>query len=483
MGLHTNPNFRLMWSSTLLGVVIGSSGSFGQSPPPPPPAVTQPIPAPVVPLTAPASTAVDTSAAWPAPIPSESSPPNPYAGDLLSRPRLTGDWWGGRSALADRGLTFDLFSTQFYQGVARGGDEQRFRYGGKVDYLFNVDAGKLGLWRGLSVNFHAETRYGQSTNETDGLIAPSNLTLNFPEPGASVTSITGLKVTQALSENFAVYLGKINTLDEYPLRYSPGLGTNKPGLEGFMNSSLVFNPIAARTIPYSAAGVGAAVLRDGEPLFTFTAFDPEERATKGLENLYARGVVLMPDLVLRGKPFGRPGVLNVGGTWSSAKYRSLDPAAYLNIISQVLRDNPGQITRSPVETGSWSVYTNFYQSLWVDERDEKRTWGVFGQFGISDGNPNPVRFVANGGVGGRSMIPGRTLDTFGVGYFYLGLSGDFKAVTRPFNPQRDEYGVELFYNFAVTPWARFTADLQIARPSTVGVGTAIIPGIRFQMLF
>lgn len=250
-----------------------------------------------------------------------------------------------------------------------------------------------------------------------------------------------------------------------------------------MNSSLVFNPIAARTIPYSAAGVGAAVLRDGEPLFTFTAFDPEERATKGLENLYARGVVLMPDLVLRGKPFGRPGVLNVGGTWSSAKYRSLDPAAYLNIISQVLRDNPGQITRSPVETGSWSVYTNFYQSLWVDERDEKRTWGVFGQFGISDGNPNPVRFVANGGVGGRSMIPGRTLDTFGVGYFYLGLSGDFKAVTRPFNPQRDEYGVELFYNFAVTPWARFTADLQIARPSTVGVGTAIIPGIRFQMLF
>jgi porin len=81
------------------------------------------------------------------------------------------------------------------------------------------------------------------------------------------------------------------------------------------------------------------------------------------------------------------------------------------------------------------------------------------------------------------MIRGRTLDTFGVGYFYLGLSDNFKALAGPFRPQRDEYGVELFYNFAITPWARFTADVQIARPSTVGLDTAIIPGVRLQLLF
>lgn len=407
----------------------------------------------------------------------------PYSGDLLSRQRLSGDWWGCRNSLADRGLSFDLFSTQFYQGIADGGDVRQFRYGGKLDYLFNVDGGKLGLWQGLFVNLHAETRYGQSTNEIDGLIAPSNLSLNFPEPDASITSITGVKITQALSESFALYLGKINTLDEYPLRYSPGLGTNKPGLEGFMNTSLVFNPIAARTIPYSAAGAGFAVLEEGEPLFTLTAFDPQERATTGMQDLYARGVVLLPDLVLRGKPFGRPGVLNLGGTWSSAKYRSLDPAAYLNVGSQVLGGNPAGVLLSPLETGSWSAYANFYQSLWVDETNEKRTWGVFGQFGISDGNPNPIAFVANGGVGGRSMLPGRTLDTFGIGYFYLGLSENFKTVARPIRPQRDEFGVEIFYNLAVTPWARITADFQVARPSTQDLNTANIPVMRLQMLF
>ncbi|VTS01798.1 carbohydrate-selective porin : Carbohydrate-selective porin OprB OS=Pedosphaera parvula (strain Ellin514) GN=Cflav_PD0649 PE=4 SV=1: OprB [Gemmata massiliana] len=408
-------------------------------------------------------------------------PANPYAGDLFSRARLTGDWWGARSALANRGLTFDLFATQFYQGVTAGGNERAWEYGGKLDYLFNVDGQKLGLWKGLFLNMHAETRYGTDLNGIDGLIAPSNIAMNFPDATTSITSITGLKLTQALSENFAVYAGKINTLDEYPLRYSPGLGTNKPGLEGFQNTSLVFNPIVARTIPYAAAGAGFAVLKDLEPVFTFTVFDPEERATSGLQNLYDRGVVLVPDLVLRTKFLDRPGAYNFGGTYSTAKYRSFDPAAYLNIpfLRSLVARNPA----TPLETGSWSVYANFYQSIWVDELDEKRNWGLFGQFGISDGNPNPVRFVANGGIGGRSMIPGRKLDTFGVGYYYLGLSDNFKALARPFTPQRDEHGVELFYNYAITPWCRLTYDFQVATPSTINVNTTITTGLRLQILF
>src|SRR5262245_46633002 len=107
---------------------------------------------------------------------------NPYAGDLLTRYRLTGDWLGVRSALADSGLTFDFFATQFYQGIASGGRVRRFRYGGKLDYLFNLDAGKLGLVPGFFLDLHAETRFGTDVNNIDGLIAPSNLPMNFPAP-------------------------------------------------------------------------------------------------------------------------------------------------------------------------------------------------------------------------------------------------------------------------------------------------------------
>ncbi len=459
-----------------VGLLLSGALAIGQLP-----TTTAPVPNPGPTVTEPSAPEA-TAPVVPEPTgEAAAAPENPYAGDLRTRLRALGDPLGLRSRAADRGITFDLFATQFYQGIASGGQERTFPFGGKIDYLLNIDGQKLGLWQGLFVNLHAETRYGRSTNEIDGLIAPSNLPLNFPREDANITSITGLKLTQALSESFALYAGKINTLDEYPLRYSPGLGGNKPGLGGFLNTSLVFNPIAARTIPYAAAGAGFAILREGEPLFTFSVFDPEERATSDLSGLYNRGVVLVPDLVLRTQLLGRPGVYNFGGTYSSAKYRSFDPAAYLNI--PFIRSVVARTNAAPQETGSWSLYANLYQSLWVAQCDNKRNWGLFGQFGLSDGNPNPVRFVANGGIGGHSMVPGRKLDTFGIGYFYLGLSDNFKSLARPLQPQRDEYGVELFYNIAITPWARLTTDLQIARPSTIGVDTAIIPGLRFQLLF
>ena len=398
-----------------------------------------------------------------------------FGGPLLSRPRLTGDWFGVRPALADDGITFDLYGTQFYQDVATGGRQRQGRYGGKLDFLGNLDAGKLGLRQGLFVNLHGESRLGRSVNNIDGLLTPSNIAMNFPRPEGNVTALTGVKITQALSENVAVFLGKINTLDEYPLRFNSELGLNRPGIGGFMNTSLVFNPIAARTIPYSAAALGVALLRKGVPVFSFTVFDPQERAVIGLQDLYARGVVLVPDLTLRGRLFGRAGIINLGGTYSTAKYRSVDPAGYLNI--------PNVLVRAPRETGSWSLYSNFYQTLIVDPDDESRGWGVFGQFGISDGNPNPIRFNANGGIAGRSLLPGRPLDTFGIGYFYVGLSSRFKSLLATVLPQQDETGVELFYNMTITPWCRLTADLQVARPSTRTFGTVLIPGLRLQISF
>ncbi len=393
---------------------------------------------------------------------------------LFDRDQLTGDWFGARSGLAEKGLTFDLYGTQFYQGVAAGGVEQEGEYGGKFDYLVHLNGSQIGM-TGLFVDLHGESRLGDTVNQGDGLLAPSNIAMNFPADTGDLTALTGVKITQALSENFAVFAGKINTLDEYPLRFDSRLGLDRPGVGGFMNTSLVFNPIGARTVPYSAAAVGAAILRDGAPLFSLTVMDPQERATIGLEDLYSRGVVIVPDLILRGEIFDRPSTLNLGGTYSNAQYTSVDPASYL-ILPQV-----GIVAGQ--ETGSWSLYANGYHALWVDPADKTRTWGVFGQFGISDGNPNPVRYVANGGIAGRSMLPSRTLDTFGAAFYYLGLSDSFKALAAPVLPQQDEFGGELFYNYALTPWCRLTADLQVAQPSTRRLDTVIIPGMRMQVVF
>src|SRR5262249_90525 len=82
----------------------------------------------------------------------EEPPSSPYAGAIMDRPRMFGNWWGARDALLERGLNFDISSTQFYQGVASGGIDQTFAYGGRNDYLLKLEGEKAGLWKGFYIN-------------------------------------------------------------------------------------------------------------------------------------------------------------------------------------------------------------------------------------------------------------------------------------------------------------------------------------------
>src|SRR5688500_9910882 len=67
------------------------------------------------------------------------APPAPqFGGCLCCRPKLTGDWHGGRNCYAQQGVTFDADVTQFYFGVTEGGLDRRFDYGGH------------GAWREMS---------------------------------------------------------------------------------------------------------------------------------------------------------------------------------------------------------------------------------------------------------------------------------------------------------------------------------------------
>lgn len=438
--------------------------------------------APVVPLDPLASPVYPP--AEPVVPPGPAAAPNPYAGDLFDRQYLSGDWNGWRSKLAERGVTMDLFGTQFYQGVTSGGLNREFEYGGKLDYLLNVDGGKIGLWKGLSMNAHVETRFGTNTNPNSGTLLPTNTSMAFPFTSQQTgVWLTALRFNQALSEHLVLFAGKVNGIDGYALRYTPGVDSNLPGLGGFQNLGLVFNAIATRGVPYSGVGAGAVYLFGQGSSVSFSVIDPEERSNRGLDNLFRTGVTMAGDLVLRGKPFGLPNVLNLGGVYTTASFATLDRSVYLDLL------RVGQLQAAlgggnvPREKGSWALYASGYQSLWQSSSDPKANWGVFGGTGISDGNPNPVRFYASGGVGGRSMLASRPLDSFGVGYFYLGLSDQFKDLTRNLRPSRDEYGVELFYNIAVTPWCRLTPNFQVVRPSTVGVDNAILGGLRMQWIF
>jgi shikimate kinase len=131
--------------------------------------------------------------------------------------------------------------------------------------------------------------------------------------------------------------------------------------------------------------------------------------------------------------------------------------------------------------GSWWITYLFDQALWVDPTDQTRSWGVFGNAGISDGKPNPIHWSAIFGIGGSSPIPNRKLDTFGIAYYYLRFSDSFESLAPPF--LRDEHGLELFYNVAVTPWFHVTADLQVITPTLELAKTSLVLGLRAKIDF
>jgi porin len=58
----------------------------------------------------------------------------------------------------------------------------------------------------------------------------------------------------------------------------------------------------------------------------------------------------------------------------------------------------------------------------------------------------------------------RPYDSFGVGFFYSGVSNDVKnsitRLTQGMSSAADEQGVELFYDFAITPAARLNFRYQ-----------------------
>jgi porin len=200
--------------------------------------------------------------------------------------------------------------------------------------------------------------------------------------------------------------------------------------------------------------------------------------TTGFDTFFDRGVSLVVMANLPTKFMDRPGHQGIGGSYSNSSYTALDDLPYF--LAERLR---GEVPPLPVETGSWSLAYSFDQAVFVDPCDPKRSWGVFGNLGISDGNPNPIRWFANVGVGGASPLASRKLDTFGIGYYYLGVSDSLKNFAPRLVPLGDEQGVEVFYNVGVTPWFHITPDLQVVLPTRERVDTSLVLGLRAKVDF
>jgi len=309
----------------------------------------------------------------------------------------------------------------------------------------------------------------------------------FPTPGRRELNIPAVTFTQFLCPYFGLTLGKLDTTSGDANAFAHGKGDKQ-----FLNLAFNINPALLLTVPSSTLGGGVIILPNKDPhsaIITLMAIDSDGKANRtGFDTVFAGNNSFAIEGRLRTDFFGMTGHQLLGATYSGKDFSSIDQSLRFIVEN-------GTIEK---EDNSWAVYYNFDQYLYEPKKEQGI--GIFGRFGASDGDANPVHYFYSLGVGGKGVIPGRTRDEFGIGYYYIDVSNPkFTGPLAERNFMRDEYGIEAYYNIALTPWMKLTPDIQVIRPAqeemlhidrehllvskTKDVDTATVIGLRLQVVF
>lgn len=393
-----------------------------------------------------------------------------------------GNGWGEQYAeLREDGYLFQGSVTQVFQGVVGGGDSDKpdnLKYGGHGDYNLLLDGERLGCQEGFFVRMRAEHRFGSATDPANtGSPFPTALPVNLPA-GEDSLYLTNLVFGQALSENFAVFMGKFDTLDGDRNEFAHGRGVTQ-----FSNLALAVNPIGIVAVPYASLGAGFVILQDFEPLFVFSVMNATDTTrTVGFDELFENGAVLSAGLRVPTNFAGLLGHQSFTAIYSTRNYDVLetDPRVNAEIIG-------GGVELTDPQDGTYALLYNFDQYLVRDRAGHG--WGIFGRAGLGDDEVNPLGYFLSIGIGGNNMLSTRRRhDTFGVGYYYLGATDDGQLLedidNAIFIDLEDGQGVECYYNAAIGEFTSLTLDYQFidspADVSSFDGGTSIL-GLRWNI--
>lgn len=408
--------------------------------------------------------------------PPQATTPEP---DIWHRETMTGDWDGARTRWKEKkGIEFEFKLNNFYQGVADGGIRENSVVNGKFETLLKLDLGKLAGWKFWSAEIQTQTRYGAPALTGTGTISPVNTAAIIPAAAGTVFSITAVNFTRIIPKDlkkgdlFVVGFGRYNLLDLIDEDFFAGSGT-----ERFFNIAPIGPLTVIPPVPLISNGASFAYVKHGKPFITFALIDPNDHSLDpGLKDLFADGVTFYPGINFQTNYGGKTGEHSFAVAVTTKAVTPFDD------IRQVIIPGPPRIPITP-KRGSWSVSYTFRQYL--VERDSRDGWGFFTQLSTASKDTSPITGFVNFGLGGNGLIKSRRQDEFGIEYAFTDLSEVLKDNLDPLNLRRlrPEHQVEMFYNLHITPWLRLTGDLQIIRPTRPVATTAVIPGMRLEMIF
>ncbi|WP_053975974.1 carbohydrate porin [Mangrovimonas xylaniphaga] len=387
---------------------------------------------------------------------------NTTAQEGSSRNYLSGNWNGTRDTLEAKGLYINPRLTVFNQNfvAGEGGNESVFNGKAQLDVKYN---GKnIGLSRWTLVT-KAEYNFGDALDYSGNVLIPKHTAITFPGyVHGERFDISSVFLIYSWKPGNQILAGKINMVDMAAgTTYSGGAG-----LDAFWNLAFAA-PVSGITPPYIFGAISN--ISSNKLKWTFMLYDPVSVVGKsGFEDPFREGFVLSVSPSWKVK---------IGNSVGNHALR----LAYSNQDGNNLY-NLGDIN-PPVEVPLSNKENRYYASYSfnhpLQNLSDNKSWGVFGQISFSDGNPNPIDFSFQLGLGGNSFIKNRSQDKWGLALYDYSLSSIVDDKAEDFGiPLRNEVGIESFYQYWLNNWLSIGADIQIVKPIIKDSDTAVFIGFR-----
>jgi porin len=388
-----------------------------------------------------------------------------------------------RQKFYERGIALDVSVSQTPQGVVSGGENKGWKYSGNADYYLALDSDRLGLWPGGLLKVTGRTKFGRGVLTQAGNLSPVNYGWLLPSiEDESDSFLEEYYITQGLTDWAALMFGRlmIGNLGD-PNRLAGNEQTQ------FVNTSLRNSPLL-NVVTSSLSVHSALLLIQPSPHVAIAPFalsrndkDGVYGSPGGLFSEYSVGA----QVIVNWEVSGLTGeFLPIGGWSSKDKFDS--PFVILDIIegidipeknsNWIVGFSANQYLYAPKDLGAKKIQTTPFIL-------QPEGIGAFLRFHYAPEDRNFFNIFVSGGITGRGVIPTRPLDRYGVGFYALFQSDDFKNHPILSNLLEDEWGMEVFYNLAITPWLQFTPSVQYIDSGQVDVDHSVVVMTRVQLYF
>jgi porin len=405
--------------------------------------------------------------------------------------QLTGDWGGRRTELARNGFFFDVYTTSAYQDLMSGGLDPGDWFVQNTQMAINIDTGRAGWWDGGLIHFTTQARYGAPPEQTFNSGATVPIYTGLIEPSAldySTTLPSEYYLVQGLSEHTSFIVGKISDV------YIPDQTLFGDSYKFyFANFNFNKNPITTNFYNPTAWAVLGVWAPSTQLAFAGGVLDPNSQSSNLATNAFDR-VNLYFTAVASYDIGGLPGQFSPAFNWSN-QYQ-LDLARPFGALAPAqIPQAVGVLLGSPDTAGlpihnyndSCFLIANASQYLYVADRPREvaaklksgqplRGVGVFGRAGWAPERTNTITGDGSVALFARGLAESRAYDSVGIGWYMNGISPDLVNQVRTYTGGllnvKNEQGIEVFYDYAITPAVRLIPSYQhIWNPlSAIGAG-------------